>query len=75
MPDRPDRCATCRFWGRRRDHVGVTDGVLTIFYGYCRRRAPVLTGTSEHARTEFPAATSIDWCGEFQAAPTEPGGA
>lgn len=44
----------------------------TIHEGDCRRLAPLF---NEHGHTRWPRTLAQNWCGEHEAAPTEPGGA
>lgn len=35
--------------------------------GFCHRRAPIVTGTSEHgASPSWPSVNGGDWCGEYE---------
>ena len=52
-------CKDCRFH--------QPDTKTPVDLGECHRHAPVLTGTSEHARTAWPIVAETDWCGEFEA--------
>jgi len=52
-----ERCGTCRFFGGEFDDEPS---------GECRRRAPVMVGTSEHAQPAHPVVETNHWCGEWR---------
>lgn len=76
-PQRPDRCATCRYWDQmfgngvnKLDPLDSTDEP----WGFCRRYPPLLSEQSHESGDTQPRTVDDDWCGEWMPDPKKPVG-
>ena len=54
-----ETCGTCRFFRQNAPPYDVKGGE-------CRRRSPVMVGTSERGWSEWPYVQLTNWCGEYE---------
>lgn len=58
-------CYTCKYNWTETISDSETNTVM-VRDSECRRRAPVLIGTSDRSKTAWPKVCPEEWCGEYE---------